>query len=94
MADWRIFLEAFRGDSWIMAGGLRGAQPAGLAVLVLYLAGRPRLARQTLAPEAALSDTTQAAGVRQEEHVHESSSALAADRECCAGRLRHDPGHD
>jgi phosphatidylglycerol:prolipoprotein diacylglycerol transferase len=62
----QVFLEAFRGDSWIIAGGLRGAQVVGLAVLALCLAALPRLARRTGAPEAALPDTGPAADVRQE----------------------------
>jgi prolipoprotein diacylglyceryltransferase len=62
----RVFLEAFRGDSWIVAGGLRGAQVVALAVLALCLAALRRLARRTLAPAAAQPDTAPAADVRQE----------------------------
>jgi phosphatidylglycerol---prolipoprotein diacylglyceryl transferase len=62
----RVFLEAFRGDSWIVAGGLRGAQLVGLAVLALCLAAMPRLARRTGASEAAQYPAAPAADVRQE----------------------------
>jgi phosphatidylglycerol:prolipoprotein diacylglycerol transferase len=62
----RIFLEAFRSDSWIVAGGLRGAQVVGLAVLAPCLAALPRLARRTGASEAAQQDTAPTADVRQE----------------------------
>jgi len=62
----RIFLEAFRGDSWIIAGGLRGAQVVALAILALCLAVLPQLAHQARAPEAALPDTAPEANVRQE----------------------------
>src|SRR5262245_36700616 len=62
----RVFLEAFRGDSWIVPGGLRGGQVVGLAVLALCLAALPRLARRTLAPAAAQADTAPATDVRQE----------------------------
>jgi hypothetical protein len=49
-----------------VAGGLRGAQLVGLAVLALCLAALPRLARRTGAPEVAHLDTAPAADVRQE----------------------------
>lgn len=38
LAAARVFLEAFRGDSWIVGGGLRGAQVIGLLVLAACLA--------------------------------------------------------
>ena len=62
----RIFLEAFRGDSWLIAGGLRGAQVVGLAVLALCLVVLPRLARRTHASATALPDTAPVPDVRQE----------------------------
>jgi phosphatidylglycerol:prolipoprotein diacylglycerol transferase len=38
LAAARVFLEAFRGDSWIVGGGLRGAQVISLLVLAACLA--------------------------------------------------------
>lgn len=37
LAGARLFLEAFRGDSWLLPGGWRGAQLAALGVLALCL---------------------------------------------------------
>jgi len=62
----RVFLQAFRGDSWIITGGLRGAQVIGLAVLAICLAALPRLARRTGASDVAQLDAAPAADVHQE----------------------------
>ena len=62
----RVFLEAFRGDSWIIAGGLRGAQVVGLAVLALCLVALPRLAWQALTPTSVPGATELARDVDQE----------------------------
>lgn len=43
----RLFLEAFRADSWLLPGGLRGAQVIGLVALVIALA---MMARQQSQP--------------------------------------------
>lgn len=65
-AAMRVFLEAFRGDSWIFAGGLRGAQLVGLAVLALCLAALPRLTRRTLTPTSVAGAAEPTCGARQE----------------------------
>jgi phosphatidylglycerol:prolipoprotein diacylglycerol transferase len=62
----RVFLEAFRGDSWIIAGGLRGAQVAGLIILALCLAALPRLGSRAHVPDPAPPETDLADAVRQE----------------------------
>jgi len=41
----RVFLEAFRGDSYLLPGGLRAAQVVGLLVLALCLVGSERWGR-------------------------------------------------
>ncbi|KPV53271.1 hypothetical protein SE17_10575, partial [Kouleothrix aurantiaca] len=33
----RLLLEAFRGDSWLLAGGLRGTQLVALGLLLVVL---------------------------------------------------------
>jgi prolipoprotein diacylglyceryltransferase len=48
LAAARVFLEAFRGDSWIIAGGLRGAQVIGLLVLMGALALMRALGRRQM----------------------------------------------
>jgi phosphatidylglycerol---prolipoprotein diacylglyceryl transferase len=62
----RVFLEAFRGDSWIIASGLHGAQLVGLTILALCLAALPRLASRAHVPDRASSETDLADAVRQE----------------------------
>ena len=62
----RVFLEAFRGDSWIIAGGLRGAQVIGLTVLALCLVALRRLARQALEGQTELPQTASAPDARRE----------------------------
>lgn len=62
----RVFLEAFRGDSWIITGGLRGAQLVGLAVLALCLVALPRLARGALTATTVPAAAESARDVRQE----------------------------
>ncbi|MBS1966579.1 MAG: prolipoprotein diacylglyceryl transferase [Chloroflexi bacterium SZAS-1] len=62
----RVFLEAFRGDSWIIAGGLRGAQLVGLAVLALCLAALPRLTQRTLPPPSVAGAAEPTCVARQE----------------------------
>src|SRR6266545_3768769 len=53
----RVFLEAFRGDSWIISGGLRGAQVVGLAILALCLAALRHLGGRACVPDRALAET-------------------------------------
>ncbi len=50
LAGARVFLEAFRGDSLLAAGGLRTAQLWGMAVLAVCLWLWPRWRRQGAAP--------------------------------------------
>jgi prolipoprotein diacylglyceryltransferase len=61
----RVFLDAFRGDSWIIAGGLRGAQVIGLAILALCLAAMRRLVRRALTPTPVSAAAESARDVRQ-----------------------------
>ncbi len=44
----RVFLEAFRGDSFILAGGLRAVQVWGMIVLALCLAWMKRWSRKAV----------------------------------------------
>ncbi len=62
----RVFLEAFRGDSWIISGGLRGAQVVGLAILALCLAALRHLGGRACVPDRALAETALADAVGQE----------------------------
>jgi prolipoprotein diacylglyceryltransferase len=55
LAAARVFLEAFRGDSWIIAGGWRGAQVIGL----LVLAGSLMLLRVLGQRQTPLTDSAQ-----------------------------------
>jgi phosphatidylglycerol:prolipoprotein diacylglycerol transferase len=48
----RVFLEAFRGDSTLVAGGLRAAQVGGLIVLALCFVGAELWGRQQDAADA------------------------------------------
>jgi phosphatidylglycerol---prolipoprotein diacylglyceryl transferase len=61
----RVFLEAFRDDSWIIAGGMRGAQVLGLVILALCLAALPRLGSRAHVPDPA-QETDLVDAVRQE----------------------------
>jgi phosphatidylglycerol:prolipoprotein diacylglycerol transferase len=47
----RLFLEAFRADSWLLAGGLRAAQVLGLVAAITALAIMARRAGETATPE-------------------------------------------
>ena len=51
----RIFLEAFRGDSQVMAGGFRAAQVAGLVVLTAALLLMHRWGAEIVAPDQPVS---------------------------------------
>ena len=51
----RVFLEAFRGDSALIAGGLRAAQVGGLLVLALCFVGAEMWGRQQAALDAEVS---------------------------------------
>ena len=62
----RVFLEAFRGDSWIIIGGLRGAQVIGLIILALCLAALRHLGDRARVPGPTSSKTDLADVVRQE----------------------------
>lgn len=46
----RLFLEAFRADSWLLPGGLRGAQVLGLVALVVALTIMARQSESGRAP--------------------------------------------
>ncbi|MER3545282.1 MAG: hypothetical protein C4311_11960 [Chloroflexota bacterium] len=50
----RLFLEAFRADSWLLPGGLRGAQVLGLAALIVTLVIMARRAGEAVAPQPGL----------------------------------------
>lgn len=56
LAAARVFLEAFRGDSWIVGGGLRSAQVIGLLALAACLALLRARDRATSATPKAISD--------------------------------------
>ncbi len=50
----RLFLEAFRADSWLLPGGLRGAQVLGLAAVVVVLTIMAQRAGGTVTPQPEL----------------------------------------
>jgi prolipoprotein diacylglyceryltransferase len=59
----RLFLEAFRGDSLLLAGGLRAAQVEAWIILAASLYGLYRLQKKSTSP-----DFTSTAGKVLREH--------------------------